>query len=194
MSEVPLRTHRSHSRFHLILLATPVLVVVGIVLLPAIRSAVRTTDEPIGPFSSLDVHELWQLEVAMTTYELKFGELPPSPNREKILEHLRRIYPKVVDPEAVLQTAGLDLDKLDSRESIVFWLGERPSELFAGLPFTVFDFDPRRLVDEDQDGWPEYVGRGGDHFGIAGNKVVIESRTLGRSMTFEDIEREYCRQ
>ncbi len=162
------------------------------VVLPAIRSALLVTDGPIGPFPVFDVSELGRLDQAMTAYKLKFGELPPPPNREAVIEHLRRIYPKVADPEAVLRTAGLDLDKLDSRESLVFWLGERPSELFTGLSLPLFIFEPTRLVDDDQDGYLEYKCRNGDHFGVVGDRVVIESQKLGRSMTFEDIERKYC--
>jgi hypothetical protein len=190
-------THRPRRYFRLVVFALLAMTVIAVVVLPAIRVAlIRSksvvTDEQIGPFSYSDVRELWKLEQAMEFYKLKFGEFPPPPNREKIIEHVRRIYPNVGDPEAVLQTSGLDLDKLDSRESIVFWLGERPTELFAGLSFTVFSFDPKRLVDEDQDGWPEYACRHGDRFAIVDNEVVIESRELGRSMTREDIEREYC--
>jgi|GEM_PF-666504 len=79
---------------------------------------------------------------------------------------------------------GCDLWNLDAAESLVFWLGGMPQIVWATdtryeveltgfstdptAPFlskadqprrteVLFGFDHRRLVDSDQDGWPEYV-------------------------------------
>jgi len=76
------------------------------------------------------------------------------------------------------------VSNLDAAESLVFWLGGLPQVVWAtdaryeveltgfsidpSSPFVaktvqprrtevLFDFDRRRLVDSDQDGWPEYV-------------------------------------
>lgn len=80
---------------------------------------------------------------------------------------------------------GLDINHLDAAESLVFWLGGLPDRLSETLtsgfsadpqsPFLprantdptdpqqpqrlprLYEFDPRRLVDRDGDGWWEYV-------------------------------------
>lgn len=82
---------------------------------------------------------------------------------------------------------GANLDNLDAAESLVFWLGGLPDwsseRIVSGFstdpknPFwkpgepnnvpqgeqrmePFFQFDPTRLVDRDNDGWPEYVPKG----------------------------------
>ncbi len=90
----------------------------------------------------------------------------------------------VPDNPGYVPAAGCDVQNLDAAESLVFWLGGLPRivwataeryevELtgFAADPVApllpqadqpqrtkmLFEFDPRRLVDSDMDGWPEYV-------------------------------------
>lgn len=194
MSQGQVTGCRYRLRFHTILLLTLLLALVVLVALPAIyRIVIRAGGGPngrIGPFHGRDMKELFRFEQAMEAYRLQFGEYPPVHKPDKVIDHITRIDPKVRDPQAVLREAGLNLGELDGRESLVFWLSDRPGELF-GWPPRVYGFDPRRLVDRDNDGWLEYTTRNGDYFGLVDCKVVIESRELGRSMTWDDIIREY---
>jgi len=177
------------SRFRTVLLFTLLLAITAVVMVPIIQRMRIHTDMPIGPF--FDVVELSQLGRAMENYKQKFGEYPPPPDSDKVIDHVWRVYWKVADPDSILRSAGLDLDCLDDRESLVFWLGGRAAELFLGRPECLYPFDSRRLVDADGDEWLEYIDGDGDHFGIVDGKVAIESRKLGRSMTLDQIEREF---
>lgn len=98
---------------------------------------------------------------------------------EKAINHAT-----VPDNPGYVPAAGCDLQSLDAAESLVFWLGGLPRIIWATaeryeveltgfaadpsaplLPKVdqpkrtkvLFDFDHRRLVDSDMDGWPEYV-------------------------------------
>lgn len=108
-------------------------------------------------------------------YNGYYDDIEQAINHATVPEHTDSVYNLY---------GGCDLQNLDAAESLVFWLGGLPRIIWATaeryeveltgfaadpaaplLPKvdqpqrtnTLFDFDHRRLVDSDMDGWPEYV-------------------------------------
>jgi hypothetical protein len=115
--------------------------------------------------------------------------------QNRFMRHLRKRFPRLVglqytdirDFILANYLPGDDqkpnLDELDAAESLVFWLGglPDPSDQTKLQGFSVdpsnplkpggsrttrlFEFDPRRLTDVDNDGWWEYVPDGSSPIG-----------------------------
>jgi len=102
------------------------------------------------------------------------------PNRYSsvVEKHLQRAFPKLKDDTSVTtdlkdnfynQMADNSTNEIDQAEALVLWLAgtsTAPANPFEGLPssFTVprstyFEFDRRRIVDLDGDGFPTYQAR-----------------------------------
>lgn len=152
------------------------LVVIGIIgvlialLLPAINAARRNS------LNASIAFEIKTLDQALETYKQQRGEYPPcfgdynpsgtliyqttmgTPNRNtSIVErHLQRCYPKFTANKDAFYTAAMNVDQA---EALPLWLSMISTE--PGNPFDMtatasrhgyFEFDSRRLVDNDGDG------------------------------------------
>jgi prepilin-type N-terminal cleavage/methylation domain-containing protein len=162
------------------------LVVIGIIavlaalLLPAVMSAVNAAKR------AAIAMEVNQLADAIEAYRKDKGDYPPSFRDAAALErHLRKCYPKMAPAEwgvffsmtngvvnrdangvpiwKTTSPAGSPL--IDEGEALVFWLGS--TFVDARYPFTAngnnnadrksyYDFDRRRLVNDDNDAYPSY--------------------------------------
>ncbi|MCA9099968.1 MAG: type II secretion system protein [Planctomycetales bacterium] len=115
--------------------------------------------------------------------------------QQRFMRHLRKRFPRYIvsDYLTVRNNAAaykkadgsspLDIDQLDAAEAIVFWLGgfpdntaqnklqgfsadpTNPLKLGGSRSEILFEFDPTRLTDVDQDGWWEYVPDGTSSIG-----------------------------
>ncbi len=118
-----------------------------------------------------------QLKAALQEYKLKYGTFPPAENGLPAFRaHMRRSFPRYGgDVQADLKRMELDLSDLEASEALVFWLGglrqtpdsteligfgrdpRNPFDEGSATEGPHFEFDPKRLVDTDQDNWLEYV-------------------------------------
>jgi len=127
-----------------------VIVIIGILI--ALISAATITARARAREAAIYT-QIKQLEAALMEYKNQFGEFPPDfsgPNRSLDIErHIRRRWPRFrVDPSVVnsptplydtlkLRLANeynIDLDALDARSALVFWLGGLP-DIKPGDPF-----------------------------------------------------------
>ena len=127
-----------------------VIVIIGILI--ALISAATITARARAREAAIYT-QIKQLEAALMEYKNQFGEFPPDfsgPNRNLDIErHIRRRWPRFrVDPSVVnsptplydtlkLRLANeynIDLDALDARSALVFWLGGLP-DIKPGDPF-----------------------------------------------------------
>lgn len=143
---------RSHIRgFTLVELLT-VVVIIGILI--ALISAATITARARAREAAIYT-QIKQLEAALMEYKNQFGEFPPDfsgPNRNLDIErHIRRRWPRfTIDPAAAgsptplyetlrLRLAAnynIDLDALDARSAVVFWLGGLPDIKPGDPPLT----------------------------------------------------------
>jgi len=151
MVRIPPRPeHRRKNRgFTLVELLT-VIVIIGILI--ALISAATITARARAREAAIYT-QIKQLETALMEYKNQFGEFPPDfsgPNRNLDIErHIRRRWPRFrVDPSVInsptplydtlkLRLASeynIDLDALDARSALVFWLGGLP-DIKPGDPF-----------------------------------------------------------
>ena len=118
-----------------------------------------------------------QLQAALQEYKLKYGTFPPVENGLPALRaHMRHTFPRYGgDLQADLTRMELDPSDLEATEALVFWLGglrqtpdsteligfgrdpRNPFDKDSATEGPLFEFDPKRLVDTDQDNWLEYV-------------------------------------
>lgn len=127
-----------------------VIVIIGILI--ALISAATITARARAREAAIYT-QIKQLEAALMEYKNQFGEFPPDfsgPNRNLDIErHIRRRWPRFrVDPSVInsptplydtlkLRLANeynIDLDALDARSALVFWLGGLP-DIKPGDPF-----------------------------------------------------------
>jgi prepilin-type N-terminal cleavage/methylation domain-containing protein len=154
------------------------LVVLGIIailvglLMPAVMATVnRARITRMGT-------EIAQIKDAIEKYKTDKGDYPPNlrGNPAAVMRHIRRCYPKISPTELALlwdfSTGSVwPAMQLDEGESLVFWLAatrqspQFPFGLSTGASgierVKLYDFDERRLTDDDGDGWasfrPEYA-------------------------------------
>lgn len=113
--------------------------------------------------------ELLQLEQALENYRAFFGKYPPRTDPDDIQSHIREVSSSNVSIPS-------NLASLDEREALCFWLSGRAwktfstNEIYHGLFYT---FDKRRIIDSDNDGWPEYVNSRGNYFILRTGKPLI---------------------
>ena len=164
----------------------------------AIRFLVQRQQEQMQARVNLPILlELSCLETAMRVYEVEYGDWPPD-SPDAFDAHVRRAFPRARQWRADLAAARLDPETMDAHEALVFWLGgmadpndpndpkrpagfsrhaERPFGPSAPRTGPLFEFDPRRLVDADGDGWLEYRSR--DRYGATQPKVYrLEGKTV----------------
>lgn len=123
--------------------------------------------------------ELDQFQGAIERYKDQFSDYPPDSSKEQIALHLLKSYP-TIDVEVFMKNHGRELGSLDERETLHFWLEGPTWQLFTGQKeprFMMFEFDSTRLVDNDNDGWLEYVDRSGNYFVLRRGKPMIIDRT-----------------
>ena len=132
----------------------------------------------IARAESLNVLELSQIDNALEYYRLKYGELPPTCGGDAVISYLRRTHPRVRELAARVRADGHDINDLDDAEMLVFCLSGRAEEMLAEYSSSAYDFDGRRLVDTDSDGWLEYAGRDGETFRfIEGHSAIYCEET-----------------
>ena len=161
----------------------------------AVRFLVQRQQEQMQARVNLPILlELSRLETALKTHHAYYGDWPPQ-SPQGFERYVRCSFPRARNWRADLAAAGLDPDTMDAEEALVFWLGgmpdpndpkrpagfsrhaERPFGPSAPRTGPLFEFDPRRLVDADGDGWLEYRSR--DRYGATQPKVYrLEGKTV----------------
>ena len=120
--------------------------------------------------------EIRRLEQAFERFRMRFGSYPPDGQSSgEMRTYLKRTFPKNKDDWSILaEGSQRNLNDMGRSEALVFWLSQlrrnplrRLSSQFGEEDFfeTFYHFDERRLVDQDNDGWKEYVSS--DHSGTA---------------------------
>jgi prepilin-type N-terminal cleavage/methylation domain-containing protein len=116
--------------------------------------------------------ELNNLTQAVEAYKLAHKDYPPDfSNQARVIAHINFVYQRHGENFASVfanppdpATTSMHPLNLDPAEALVFWLSlvkenkEYPLT-GAGNPKVFYDFDETRLVDVDEDGWPEYVSK-----------------------------------
>jgi len=182
------------------------LVVLGIIavliglLLPAIQMAVNAARRAA---ISLEVANV---NAAFETYKQQKGEYPPSfgekdssgnliyattsgtPSRyTSVLErHLQRCYPKfnATTKGQLYDKIGNNATAIDQGEALVVWLrmmSTNPSNPFdtSSTRAGYYEFDERRLSDDDGDGIPEYLAKNSRDTPY----IYVEARTYSSYLT-----------
>ena len=139
-----------------------------------------------GDRHSLIRSELHNLEIAVAAFHLRHGHLPPSDKGLDIRKHLISHDGSVrLDAEQIEKLADLD-----ASERLVFWLGGEcrdPDILVERV--SVFDFDPNKLVDADQDGFLEYTnGVDGHVYEFAPDMRTIVCECEGKLLSSPRLE------
>lgn len=142
--------------------------------------------------------EAQRITAAVKELHDKYSVQPVNGSEPAILKSsVRRAWPRYHrDIHDDLLGLGLDIDKMDGGEALVFWLGGLPSggpnskpcgfNQNPVAPFAfgpqmsapLFEFDPKRLTDDDGDGWLEYRAPSsyGQIFEWASKSVVVTRR------------------
>jgi prepilin-type N-terminal cleavage/methylation domain-containing protein len=151
-----------------------VIAIIGILaalLLPAVGSAIRSTK------TAAIALELDRLSQSIVAYELDNKDYPPDfTNWDAVLAHVRSAYPRntanvtawLKSSTGTMPNDPLEPHNIDPAEALVLWLSrttDDPRDPLGiggggtGKPRVYFEFEETRLVDLDEDGWPEYVSK-----------------------------------
>lgn len=185
------------------------LVVLGIIailiglLLPAVLAAVNNARR-----AAISL-EISQIANALESYKQAKGEYPPSfgetdtmgnliyatdmgsPSRHTsvVERHLQRCYPKFTNAttkDAFYDRVGASSTSVDQAEALVLWLRlmtTNPSNPFDATATAArnsyYEFDEKRLVDDDSDGIPSYIAK----FSKDTPYIYIENRTYTSHLT-----------
>jgi len=134
--------------------------------------------------------ELIQLRQALENYTVKMGQFPPPATRADIEAHLRQSNCGFDGTLSQLGTLENNLDDLDERETLVFWLGgEAGKTIFISPKRMVhFEFDLDQLTDIDNDGWPEYKNAMNRYFILRNEEVYLYDISLDKAYSLEDLQ------
>lgn len=154
-----------------LLVAIAIIAVLAAILVPTLYRVVYRAWE------SAIAMEMNQLHMAIEAYKLKFGDYPPDfSDPDKVVSHLLKLFPRhnevMTNTGMTLPTGApardvdtkipFNVEQLDPSEALVFWLSmlkNDPRQPFNGSGDTLkfFEFDEKRLVDLDEDGWLSYL-------------------------------------
>ncbi len=152
------------------LVVVAIIGVLAAILVPTLYLALAQGKDTV---IAMDIN---QLNNAVESYKQKYQDYPPDcSNLQVVQRHLRKAFPKFQDTWAntnmlrpdgtpALDSGGNPADpaNLDPSEALVFWLGmlrnDKRNPLNGnGKLSKDYDFDLKRLVDVDGDGWYSYV-------------------------------------
>jgi prepilin-type N-terminal cleavage/methylation domain-containing protein len=187
---------------------TEMLVVIGIIALLAALLLPATMNALSAARNGAMGAEINKLQMAIENYKLQQGDYPPSFGgtavdttgniRSILTRHIRKCYPRINNThltqflDAVEPTgSGSRTADIDQSEALVFWLSrtvKNPVLPFAGLassdpnaePQIYYDFDARRLADDDGDGFYSFHPQ----YSNTTYYVYIDSRTYFYHMNF----------
>ena len=162
-----------------------VIAIIGVLaalLVPALAAAIRKSK--IGAVAM----ELNQLSQAMEAFKLAYGDYPPDfVDPVPFQAFMRKAFPRNTREmnytlsnswfQSPPWTQAVSPTDLDPAEALVFWLSaikknprdplnidnKHPNTSYVidgdGEPVDFFQFDETRLIDIDNDGWPEYASK-----------------------------------
>ena len=167
-----MQTNRSRQRGFTLVEMLVVLAIIAVLvglLLPAVMAAVNSARR--GQMAM----EISQLAQAVEAYKNEFGDYPPSMGEDysaanrantAVERHLRKCFPKMTPAAKTGFYNAIDVSnggtKLDQGEALVMWLSQirkdprNPFDATSDDRHVFYDFDPRRLVDEDGDSFPSF--------------------------------------
>jgi len=165
-----------------------VMVLIGIGLLVGPFLYASLYDATSDAQNLTQLTEFIQLEHALESYIANVGVPPPSTSQNEVKQHI--IESLQIHGNSISQFDDFpnDLDELDEREALVFWLGgkalERNSSTFQNAVY--FEFPPMHLHDTDDDGWPEYLNKLGNCFIYRNGKILLHDKLQNKEYSLDE--------
>ena len=141
--------------------------------------------------------EMKQLEQALESYKIDIGAYSPETGHKQIENHIHGAdirHPKLESFDASLFGS---VSTLDERELLHFWLSGA-AWTTALKPttrnFNFYEFVESRLIDSDNDGWPEYVDDQGNYFLLREGELWIHYTESDDQQSLRDMEAAHSKQ
>ena len=119
----------------------------------------------IGPLSKrarfqATLMEMKQIDPALKNYEKELGSPPLGCELSEIQRHVKDVRLRIFSTREIEPLLPYSVSELDTRELLPLWLGGMAWDSILRNPHSghdFYEFVESRLVDEDGDGWLEYI-------------------------------------